>query len=136
MSSIIFTDSFRKNLKKFRKNFNEHHISENIREFIRLGYRKGESKLATKNFGDVNIDIVKLRLRCRHSEARCLVGIINKTDYIPIFIDLKTGYYGKNLSFGANKKVVAMIENAFEKTLTDYLEHTEEQPKLTEYRVE
>ena len=55
---------------------------------------------------------------------------------MPVFIDLKTGYYGKNLSFAANKKVVAMIENAFEKTLTDYLEHTEEQPRLTEYRIE
>ena len=71
MSSIIITESFRKILKKYRKHFDEKNVAENVREFIRLGYRKGESKLATKNFGDVNIDIVKLRLRCRHSEGRC-----------------------------------------------------------------
>ncbi len=133
MKRILITGSFRKFLKKFGKHFTEQDILNNLKEFVRLGFRKGESKLSTETFGDVTIEIVKLRIRVRKSEGRYLIGIINKFEYLPIFIDLKTGFYGKNLSFDSNKRVVSMLETAFENTLTDYLEHSEENSRLTEY---
>jgi hypothetical protein len=37
------------------------------------------------------------------------------------------------MSFNANKKVASMLESAFENTLTDYLEHNKESPRLIEY---
>jgi hypothetical protein len=65
---------------------------------------------------DVKIEIVKLRIRVRQSAGRYLLAVIDENEYVPFFIDLKTGYYGKNLSFEANKRVVSMLENA----MTDY----------------
>ena len=59
------------------------------------------------------------------------MGIINDNEYLPIFIDLKTGLYGKNISFKAKTKVVSMLEKSLENTLVDYIEHTEENPRLT-----
>jgi len=64
-----------------------------------------------------------------------LLGIINEREYVPIFIGLKTGFYGKNMSFNASKKVVSMLETAFKSVLIDYLEHTEENPRLTRYPI-
>jgi hypothetical protein len=61
------------------------------------------------------------------------LGVVNSEHYIPIFIDLKTGRYGKNMSFAASREVVSMLERAFEETLLDYLEHTEEDPRFTKY---
>jgi len=55
--------------------------------------------------------------------------------YLPIFIDLKTGVYGKNLSFTASKHVVSMLNKALADVLADYLEHTDEDSRLTTYPI-
>jgi hypothetical protein len=81
----------------------------------------------------VAIEIVKLRIRVHDSAGRYLIGVIDGNEYLPIFIDLKTGRYGKNMSFNTDKKVAAILESALENTLADYLEHTEENQRLTEY---
>ncbi len=132
---ILISKAFRKYIKNVKKHFDERDIVENIKGFIRLGFRKGESKLTTETFGAIAIDIVKLRIRVQRASGRYLVGIIGETEYLPIFIDLKTGYYGKNMSFDANKRVVSMLETAFKNTLNDYLEHNEENPRLTQYSI-
>lgn len=131
MKNILITQSFQKNLKKYRRHFSEQDIIDNIRKFVRLGLRKGESELKAMAFGDITIVIVKLRIRVRQAVGRYLLGIINDNEYLPIFIDLKTGYYGKNISLKANKKVVSMLEKSLENTLVDYVEHTEKKPRLT-----
>jgi len=64
-----------------------------------------------------------------------MIAVIDENEYIPFFIDLKTGYYGKNLSFRTNKRVVSMIETALENTMSDYLEYTEENKKVKEYSI-
>jgi hypothetical protein len=84
----------------------------------------------------VTIVIVKCRIRKQQAVGRYLLGIINEHEYLPIFIDLKTGVYGKNLSFGASKQVASMLKKALIEVLTDYLEHTEAAPRLTRYHVE
>ena len=134
MKRILVSNSFRRYLKKLRKHFSEPDIIENIKEFVRLGFRKGESRLTTEIFGDRTIEIVKIRIRVRDASARYLVCVIDETEYLPIFIDLKTGYYGKNLSFDANQRIVSMLDTAFENTLKDYLENGEDNPTLTEYQ--
>jgi len=136
MRHILITDSFHSILKKYRKHFREQDIILNLREFVRIGFRKGESRLKTFISEDVTIEIIKLRIRVRQSVGRYLLGVINEDVYLPFFIDLKTGYYGKNLSFEANKRVVSMLETALENAMTDYLEHTEENPKAKEYSAE
>jgi hypothetical protein len=79
---------------------------------------------------------VKCRIRKQQAVGRYLLGIINEHEYLPIFIDLKTGVYGKNLSFGASRQVVSMLNKTLVDVLTDYLEHTEEEPRLTRHQVE
>ena len=133
MRRILITDSFRRILKKCRKHFKEQDIVLNLKEFVRIGFRKGESRLKTLVSEDITIEIVKLRIRVRQSVGRYLVAILDGNEHIPFFIDLKTGYYGKNLSFETNRRVVSMLETALENTMTDYLEHTEENPKAKEY---
>jgi len=64
------------------------------------------------------------------SVGRYLLAIV-KDDFIPVFIDLKTGRYGQNMSFNASREVVSMLERAFEEVLLDYLDHTEEEPRLS-----
>lgn len=135
MKYIFITESFRMILKKHRKHFREEDIVLNLKEFVRIGFRKGESRLKTVISENITIEIVKLRIRVRQSAGRYLIGIINKDVYFPFFVDLKTGYYGKNLSFETNKRVVSMIETALENAMTDYLEHTEENPKAKEYLI-
>lgn len=133
---LVMTRSFQKYLKKLKRHFTEQDIQENLKEFIRIGFRKGETTLKTVAFGKVTIVIVKLRIRVRQAVGRYIVGILNDQEYLPIFIDLKTGAYGQNLSFTANKRVVSMMESAFEQVLTDYVEHTEDSPRLTKYILE
>lgn len=135
MKQILITDSFQKRLKRLRRHFTEQDVVENIKEFARLGLRKGESTLTAETFGDISIVIVKCRIRVHHAVGRYLLGIINEREYIPIFIDLKTGIYGKNMSFTASKNVVTMLKKAFENVLMDYLQHTEEHPRFTKYQI-
>jgi len=130
---LLITLSFQKYLKKVRRHFTEDDIQDNLNEFIRIGLRKGESTLKTVKYGAITIRIIKLRIRVYQAVGRYLVGIINDQEYLPIFIDLKTGIYGKNLGFETEKRVVDMLEKAFQQVLTDYLEHTEEHPRLTKY---
>jgi len=136
MKRILITDSFRRILKKHRKHFKEQDIVLNLKEFVRIGFRKGESRLRTLISEDVTIEIVKLCIRARQSAGRYLLAVIDENEHIPFFIDLKTGYYGKNLSFETDKRVVSMLETALENAMTDYLEHTEENPKAEEYLIE
>jgi len=127
------TLSFQKYLKKVRRHFSEEDIHTNLKEFLRIGFRKGEGTLKTIKYGHLTIKIVKLRIRVYQAVGRYIVGIINDQEYLPIFIDLKTGIYGQNLSFDAEKRVAEMLEQAFQGVLRDYLEHTEEHPKLAIY---
>jgi hypothetical protein len=127
---LLITLSFQKYLKKVRRHFSEKDIQTNLQEFLRLGFRKGESTLKILRYGHLTIKIVKLRIRVAQAIGRYLVGVINDHEYLPIFIDLKTGVYGQNLSFDAEKRVADRLEHAFESVLTDYLEHTDEQSKL------
>lgn len=136
MKRILITDSFRRILKKCGKHFKEQDILLNLKEFVRIGFRKGESRLKTLVSEDITIEIVKLRIRIRQSAGRYLIAVIDENEYIPFFVDLKTGYYGKNLSFETNRRVVSMLETALENAMTDYLEHTEENPKAEEYLIE
>ncbi|QTA83239.1 Uncharacterized protein dnl_56340 [Desulfonema limicola] len=50
MKRILITKNFRKILKKYRKHFDEHDILDNIQEFIRMGFRKGETRLTSDVF--------------------------------------------------------------------------------------
>jgi len=136
MKRVLITDSFRRILKKSRKHFKEQDIVLNLKEFVRIGFRKGESRLKTVITEDITIEIVKLRIRVHQASGRYLIAIIDENEHIPFFIDLKTGYYGKNLSFETNTKVVSMLETALENAMTDYLDHTEENPKAEEYLIE
>ncbi len=132
MKQAIFTASFRKRLKALRRHFSEDDVLEDVKRFASSGFRRGESELKKEIFGEIEISVVKLRIRVRSSVGRYLLAVV-RDDCIPIFIDLKTGRYGKNMGFNATRKVVSMLENAFEEVLLDYLEHTEEAPRLTRY---
>lgn len=135
MKQIVITHSFQKYLKRLNKHFSEQDIINDLKEFARLGFRKGETTLKALTFGDVTIVMVKLRLHVRHSVGRYIVGVINNQEFLPIFIDLKKGTYGKNLSFKANHRTVAMLQSAFEHTLNDYIEHTNDNPRLLSYPI-
>ena len=130
MKQAVITASFRKRLKTVRRHFREDDVLKDIERFARSGFGRGECELKKESFDEVEVSIVKLRIRVRSAVGRYLLAIVGD-DCLPIFIDLKTGRYGKNLSFSASKKVVAMLERAFEEVLLDYLEHTEEDPRLT-----
>ncbi len=95
------------------------------------GFGKGECELKKEFIGEIEISIVKLRIRIHSAIGRYLLGVVNEADYIPIFIDLKTGRYGKNLSYTASRDVVSMLERSFEEVLLDYLDHTDKEPRLT-----
>jgi hypothetical protein len=133
---ILLTDSFRKRFKKLRRHFSEADLIDNICDFIVRGPRRGESVLTSVRFGDVTIVIVKCRIRVRQAIGRYLLGIIEEQEYLPIFLDLKTGVYGKNLSFTASHQVVSMLQKTLEDVLTDYLEHSEDTPKLTRHFID
>jgi hypothetical protein len=132
MKQAVITVSFRKRLKTLRRHFSEDDIVEDVNRFAVAGLRQGECELKKELFGDVEISVVKLRIRVRSAVGRYLLAVV-ADDFLPVFIDLKTGRYGKNMSFNANKKVVSMLENAFEEVLLDYLEHTEKEPRLTRF---
>lgn len=61
MKRILITDSFYRILKKYRKHFNKQDIVLNLKKFVRIGFRKGESRLKTLISEDVTIDIVTTR---------------------------------------------------------------------------
>jgi len=48
---------------------------------------------------------------------------------------LKSGIYGKNVSFKADKKVTSILENSLKDTLIDYIEHTDGNPRLTKVSI-
>ena len=54
----------------------------------------------------------------------------------PIFFDLKTGEYGKNLGFGVTKKQDKILSNYLEKSISDYINHTKESPLVEIFKVE
>lgn len=132
---ILITRSFQHRLKKLRRHFSEKDVVANITDFIHRGLRKGESILTRESFGPVTIVVVKCRIRNQQAVGRYLLGIIDEREYLPILLDLKTGMYGKNLSFHADSRVVTMLNTALAEVLTDYLEHTDATPTLTRYAV-
>ena len=132
MKQAVITASFRKRLKTFRRHFREDDVLKDIKRFVSSGFGRGECELKKETFGETEISVVKLRIRVRSAVGRYLLAVVGG-DCLPIFIDLKTGRYGKNLSFKASKEVVSMLERAFEEVLVDYLEHTEEEPRLTRH---
>ena len=58
MKHILITDSFRNILKKYSKHFKEQDIVLNLKEFFRIGFRKGESRLKTVTSEDATIEII------------------------------------------------------------------------------
>ena len=136
MKRILITQYFKKSLKKLKNHFDEQDVLEDIQGFVNTGLRKGESRLTIEEFGNITVEIVKLRIRVHNSKGRYLLGIIDQCEYIPIFIDLKTGYYGQNMTLSADKKVASMLESAIEGVLKDYLEHTDNNPRVTAYLIE
>lgn len=135
MKQAVVTASFRKRLKTLRRHFSEDDVVKDVKRFVTSGFGRGESELKKDTFGKVEVSVVKLRIRAGSSVGRYLLAIVGE-DYVPVFIDLKTGRYGQNMSFNANREVVAMLERAFEEALLDYLEHTEEEPRLSRIPLE
>lgn len=82
------------------------------------------------------MQVVKLRLYIYPVNFRYLIGIINDREYLPIIIDGKKGQLGKNLSLKVENRITKPIELAAISVISDYMEHTEELPKLTAYLIE
>lgn len=136
MAKILITQSFQKRLKKLRRHFGEKDVVEDVADFIRGGIKKGEAYLKDQMILELQIKLVKLRLYVRNVRARYLLAVIrNNDEYLPIFIDIKTGRYGQNMSLEADSQTVKMIESALEDSIQDYLEHTDQHPRMTVYEL-
>lgn len=136
MKYILITHNFQKQLKKLRRYLREQDIVEDIRRFIQQGIGKGEAYLEMYTVQTIRMQVIKLRLCVYQVNFRYLIGIINERDYLPIIIDLKKRYLGKNLSLKVDKKTTRAIESAAINAISDYMKHTEKSPKLTAYFVE
>ncbi len=135
MKQAVITASFKKRLKSHRRHFTEADVIKDVMRFATSGFGRGECELKKEIYGETEISVVKLRIRVKSVVGRYLLAVVG-SDLIPIFIDLKTGRYGKNMSFKASKNVVSMLESAFEEVLLDYLEHTEDEPRLARHPLE
>lgn len=135
MKYILITHSFQKQLKKFKKYLTELDIAEDLQKFIRMGLGTGETRLKHLTIFTVQMDVVKLRICVYQVNFRYLIAVVGEQDFLPIIIDLKKGKLGKNLSLKANKKTVDAINVALREVMADYLEHTEEKPRLVVYTV-
>ncbi|MBC8444197.1 hypothetical protein H8D83_01285 [Candidatus Woesearchaeota archaeon] len=137
MEYIIITESFRKTLKKFKKYFHEKDIVFDIKRLIEKGFGKGETKLKNENYKGLDADLFKLRLKINNVDFRYIIVCFkSKNEYLPVFIDLKKGRYGRNLSFNSDKKTVAIINDNLEKVIIDYLTSTSDNPLTTYYAVD
>ncbi len=136
MKYILVTDRFRRQLKKIRRYVTERNVVSDVKRFVQRGLAKGETYLETYEVSDLQLEVVKLRIRVHQVSFRYLIGVINDQEYLPIIIDLKKGRYGKNLSFTVEKKITKAIESAVVGVIQDYLNHTEEHPTLTAYYIE
>ena len=130
MKYIFLTQTFKKRLSKLKKHFTKKDLLYDLKDFMINGLRKDGTYLKKQTILEIEIETVKLRICIQSSHGRYLVAIINNEKFIPIFIDIKTGKYGDNLSLGINKKQDSIILNSFEKCIYDYLNHTEENPLL------
>lgn len=135
MKRIIVTETFRKQLKKLKKYIKEKDIIEDVTKFIQSGTGKGETYLTPFTAYEIEIEMVKLRICVYQVDFRYLLGIIENTDYLPIIIDLKKGRYGKNLSLKADITTIDRIYSTSFSVLSDYLNHTDENPKYAIYPV-
>ncbi|MDP2691632.1 MAG: hypothetical protein U1C97_00180 [Candidatus Gracilibacteria bacterium] len=136
MKYILVTRSFRKQLKKFKRYFYEQDVVEDIHDFILNGLRGGESFLKTQTIAEIRVKTVKLRICVRQVKGRYLLGILGDREYIPLLIDLKSGQYGRNMSFQINRKLVSHMHSQMNAVLRDYLAHTDEEPMMTVYEVD
>ncbi len=136
MKYILIAQSFQKQLKKLKRYLQEPDIVKDVKHFIHNGLGKGEAYLETHSIQTINFQVVKLRLCVYQVNFRYLIGVINDTEYLPIIIDLKKGKLGKNLSLKSDKKTMKAIKSAAINVISDYIEHTEETPKLNAYFVE
>ena len=136
MKFILITRSFRGQIKKHRKYFQEPEIVSDVKDFILNGLRHGETFLKSQEIYDVHIRQVKLRVCFHNANFRYLLGIINDREFIPIIIDKKTGKYGKNLSLKADKAIVNAIQSAAVKSIDDYLSYQDDKDRMTVYKIE
>ena len=119
MKNIIITNSFKRNLKEFKRYLSEMDIINDVKKYILEGDKKGETLLRTEKEFGFDIDYVKLRINVNNVSFRYIVIIINNDDHIPVILDLKKGRYGRNLSFNADKKTVAKINSCSRKSIND-----------------
>jgi hypothetical protein len=136
MKYIIITDSFKKQLKKFRRYFDEKDFVLDVKKYVLEGLRNGETKLADRKIHDLELGAVKLRFCINQVNFRYIIENIEGHIFIPIIIDLKKEHIGGNLGFknvdAKTKKAVLNAENA---AITDFESHTEENPKYTLYQI-
>ena len=135
MKNIILTNSFKKNLKEFRRYLNEIDIVNDVKKYILEGDKKGEALLRTEKESGFDVDYIKLRININNVNFRYIVIVINNDDHIPVILDLKKGRYGKNLSFNADKKTVAKINSCSRKSINDYMLSTPENQLITCYKI-
>ncbi len=138
MEYIIITNSFKKILKKVGRYFSEQDIIDDAKDFAGSGLRNKEAYLKSFVLYEKKLSIVKLRIVVRMVKGRYLLAIIEsqqKTEYMPIIIDLKKGKLGQNLSFKAEKKVKKTIQQAIENSLIDHETHTTENPTMDIYEI-
>ncbi len=136
MKFILIPRSFRGQIKKNRKYFQESDIVIDVKDFILNGLRRGESFLKAQEVFFIHIQQVKLRVCFHNAHFRYLLGIINDREFVPIIIDKKTGKYGKNLSLKASTVTVNAIQSATVKAIEDYLSYQDDKDRMTVYKVE
>ena len=127
-----------KNLKKFKKYFTGQDIIDDIKDFAINGLKKSETYLKSLPINDGSLNIAKLRITIRRVRGRYLLGVLEsqeKTEYLPIIIDLKKGKHGKNLSFLSNKNTVKAINQAIISIVDDYVDHTKINPTMDIYEI-
>lgn len=135
MKIILIARTFRGQIKKFKRTFQEEDIVQDVKDFILHGLRKGETYLKSQEVYSVTIETVKLRFYIQKSSFRYLLAVIDDYEYLPIVIDRKTGVHGKNLSFKADKKTTEAITRATVSVLEDYRAFPNDQARAGVYHV-
>lgn len=136
MKRILIAHSFQKQLKKLKRYIKERDIVNDIKQFIQEGTKKGEAYLESYSVFTIEIKMVKLRICVYQVDFRYLLGVVDDQDYLPIIIDLKKGRYGTNLNIkNTDKATIKAVQTAIQSVMTEYLEHSEENPTLQVYKV-
>ncbi len=107
MKRAVFTASFRKRLKALRRHFSEADVVKGIERFATSGFGPGECEIKREAFGEVEISVVKLRLRARSATGRYLVAVV-RDDYLP---PLAPGAGGSKLCARGVSRPVRCLED-------------------------